>query len=123
MNDEARRKLTTYRVQKAFGKKSNVYQIEKVVCDTVLDTYHATVNPINHAGVGTLWCDCPGFRRQNYAKDKHKHVILVMDFQSRGEPVGATYTIEGTGQRAVIKYLIKDDEGHVVNMVLAGSSS
>ncbi len=110
MNDDEKRECITYRIRKDFGPKSNVYRIDKVICELEVECYHVTINPINDAGVGTLWCDCPGFRRQTYDKTKHKHVVLAFDFRKRGEPEGAVYTIEGTGRTAEVIFLRSDDE-------------
>ncbi len=106
--EEEAREAITYRICKDFGEKSNVYRIDKIICETVADSYHVTIHP-NRPG-GTLreqdvWCDCMGMRRQTYPHTQHKHVVLALDFIERGLPGGATYTIIGTGKNAKIKFL------------------
>ncbi len=108
--DEQKRAMTTYVVTKDFGKKSDVYRIVKLRIGVELDMYHVTI----HFRGGKLldkdvWCDCPGFRRQNFDKVEHKHILLVLDYiLDRGSPESATYTIVGTGKNAKIKFLDKE---------------
>ncbi len=105
MNDDEKRELTIYRIQKDFGDKSNTYRIDKLVACVETSNYHIQINPINDAGVGTLWCDCQGFRRQKFDKTKHKHIRIGFDYIARGRPEWAEYTIEGTGANAKIEFL------------------
>ncbi len=104
MNDDEKRECITYRIRKDFGPKSNVYSIGKIICEIEVDCYHVTLGTPD-----ALWCDCPGFRRQTYDKQQHKHVVLAFDFRERGEPEGAVYTIEGTGRTAKVIFLRSDD--------------
>src|SRR5690606_36708698 len=56
------------------------------------DTYDVTIGPGDR-----LYCNCLGFRRQTYAKELHKHVLLVQKYREMGEPVGAMYKLEADG--------------------------
>ena len=106
LTDAERRELTTYVVEKDFGKKSDVYRITKMVIGVEVDSYHCTVKLRNgQLHDKDIWCDCPGFRRQNFAKIEHKHIMLVLNYMERGEPTSATYTIVGTGKNAKIRYM------------------
>lgn len=107
LTDAERRELTTYVVEKDFGKKSNVYKITKMVIGVEVDSYHCTVKltPTGRIIDDNIWCDCPGFRRQNFAKIEHKHIMLVLNYMERGEPTSVTYTIVGTGKTAKIRYM------------------
>ena len=44
---------------------------------------------------GKVWCSCLGFRRQNYPKPEHKHILLVKLFKKLGEPPGQGFAMEG----------------------------
>ena len=104
MTDDEKREATTYRVQRAFGKKSNVCQIDKLVMGVEVDQYHVTIKMEGRATLD-LWCDCPGFRRQNFPKIEHKHVKLALDYQKREHPKWAEYTIHGAGKNTEIEFL------------------
>jgi hypothetical protein len=97
---ELAREVTIYRIQEDFGKNSGTYRIDKVVACVEMDTYHVQLKPEKDP-----WCDCMGFRRQNFEKDKHKHVVLARDYVSRGKPEWAEYTIKGTGHMAQIEFI------------------
>ncbi len=94
---------TLYRIKK-FGK--NTYHIQKLVCAVEMEDYQITIG-----GVGVnqtnLWCNCPGFRIQQFPKIQHKHIKIGLDYRERGEPDWAEYRMTGTGKNAVIKF-IKD---------------
>lgn len=92
---------TIYRIKK-FG--TNTYHIAKLVCAVELDAYQITINPIRENGMGTLWCNCPGFRIQQFPKDQHKHIKIGMDYIARGEPEWAEYRMTGTGKNAKIHF-------------------
>ncbi len=102
---ELARDVTLYRIQKDFGDKSNTYRIDKLVACVEMDTYHIQINPIRENGIGTLWCDCQGFRRQKFAFDKHKHILIGFDYIERDTPEWAEYTIKGTGVNAKIRFI------------------
>ena len=105
--DEQLREMTTYVVIKDFGKRSDVYRISKMRIGVELDVYHVTIK--FKGGMlcdEDVWCDCPGFRQQNFDKIMHKHILLVLDYvEARDTPESATYTIIGTGKKAKIKFL------------------
>ena len=105
--DVERREMTTYVVQETFGVKANAYRIGKMVIGVEVDSYHVTINFMGGRLLDKdVWCDCPGFRQQNFDKVKHKHVLLVLDFiLDRCKPKSATYTIIGTGKNARIKFI------------------
>lgn len=105
--DEQLRAMTTYVVVKDFGKKSDVYRIAKMRIGVELDVYRVTIKfKGGKLRDEDVWCDCPGFRQQNFDKIKHKHILLVLDYVlDRSVPESATYTIIGTGKNAKIKFL------------------
>ncbi len=111
--DDEIRAMITYVVIKDFGKKSNAYKITKLQMGVELDNYHCSVRYIDELEGAAVWCDCPGFRRQKFDKMQHKHIMLVLDYQKRGEPTSATYTIIGTGRNAKIKFLRQMEESNV----------
>lgn len=41
-----------------------------------------------------FYCDCPGFRRQKYDSQSHKHIKLVKEFIRQGEPTGRVYALD-----------------------------
>lgn len=95
--------MTIYRVQKDFGRGSDVYRVTKLVIGVPTDVYHVT-HP--HIGVNREpFCDCPGFIRQKFDKDRHKHVRIVRDYISRGEPTYADYRFIGAGKSTKIRFL------------------
>lgn len=112
-SDEEKREMMTYVVIKDFGKKSHVYRITKMMMGVELDKYHVTIKfRGGKLRDEDVWCDCPGFRRQNFDKVKHKHILLVLDYLlDRCAPESATYTIVGTGKKAKIKFLEAKEAG------------
>ena len=97
-----------YRIN-AYGRNS--YNIKKVVMDVEVDDYQITIKPLwADDTVGTLWCNCHGFRIQQFPHAKHKHILLGFDFQSRGEPEWAEYRMTGTGKKAKIHF-VRDSNG------------
>ena len=54
----------------------NMYVVSK--CDpntrAVLDSYQVTIRG-NIENEKEIWCNCPGFRMQQYNKALHKHVL------------------------------------------------
>ena len=102
--DEDTIAATLYRINK-YG--NNQYLIKKLICGVEMEDYHITINPLRDNGMGTLWCNCPGFRIQRFPHDQHKHIKIGFDYQKRGEPTWAEYRMTGTGAKAVIRF-IKD---------------
>lgn len=94
---------TKYRIIKVGD--SNRYKIVKTIMEVETDFYSIQINPIRENGMGTLWCDCPGFRIQRFPHDKHKHILLGMDYIARGEPEWADYRMTGTGAKAKIHFI------------------
>lgn len=114
MNDDEKRELTIYLIRKDFGPKSNTYRIDKIVACIEQECYHVTYKPNGPAGTlreQDVWCDCQGFRQQNFDKTRHKHVMLVTDYVSRGAPAWAEYNIIGTGKDAKIEFLRSAPDG------------
>lgn len=111
LQDEETREATTYVVQETFDKRAQTYLIRKIIMEVEADTYHVTIKPTSTGRIldDNVWCDCPGFRRQTYAKIAHKHIMLVLDYIAHGTPKTATYTIIGTGRKAKIKFLRGDN--------------
>ncbi len=97
------REATVYRIQK-WGK--HTYQIDKLIMEVEVEQYHLTVK-MQGRDTLDLWCDCPGFRIQQFPKIEHKHIKIVLDYQKRDEPKWAEYRISGTGKKAQIKF-VKD---------------
>lgn len=50
----------------------------------------------------SVYCNCMGFRRQTYAKELHKHVLLVELFRKLGEPIGQLFAIDSVGNPRVV---------------------
>lgn len=94
-----------YRIRK-FG--TNSYTIVKSVMDVVTEDYQITLKsdgPRGDIREVDVWCNCPGFRIQQFPKLLHKHILLGIDFQSRGEPEWAEYRMTGTGKKAKIHFM------------------
>ena len=94
-----------YRINK-FGLNS--YNIHKLVMDVRTEDYQITLKPNGPGGEMRevdLWCNCPGFRIQQFPKIQHKHIKIGLDFQSRGEPEWAEYRMTGTGKKAKIHFM------------------
>ena len=89
---------TIYRVQKDFG--GSAYRVSKRVIDVEMEVYH-----VSFTNAGDPWCDCPGFHRQLFAKEKHKHVRAVRDYIARGKPDYADYQFTGVGKHTKIKHI------------------
>ena len=112
LSDEEKREATTYLIQKAFGKSDikGVYRIGKMVMGVEVDNYHVTIKETT-GGLSNLWCDCPGFRNQQFPKIEHKHVKIALAYREQGEPEQAVYTINGTGKTAKIRFLRSSENG------------
>lgn len=89
---------TVYRVQKDFGGAA--YRVSKRTIDVELEAYHVTFNKADEP-----WCDCPGFFRQKFAKERHKHVRAVRDYIARGEPDYADYRFTGFGKNTKVRHI------------------
>ena len=99
--------VTFYRI-KRFG--ANTYHIAKEVCGVEIESYQITISPIRDNGIGTLYCNCPGFRIQQFPHERHKHILLGFDYQKRGEPEWALYRMNGTGSKAKIHFVGDSNE-------------
>ncbi len=88
---------TIYRVQEDLGGKA--YRVAKRILDVEMEVYHVTIRD------DVVWCDCPGFRRQKFAKMKHKHVRAVLDYIARGKPYYANYLFIGVGKHTKIRWI------------------
>lgn len=109
-HDRRRQEATVYRVEEDFGKRSGIYRLSKRTLDVELDVYHVTYKPATGDDEAHIWCDCPGFKRQKFAHDRHKHVRAVKDFIKRGSPKHAEYRFIGAGKNTKIKFVRKVDE-------------
>ena len=98
--EQEKLEATTYTIFRTGDQRQRHYQINKVICGMVIDTYWVQLK-----GARECYCDCMGFRRQNFPKMEHKHVKIAIDYSARGEPKDAKYTIEGTGHSATVTYL------------------
>ena len=58
-----------------------------------LEQYDVTVPQVSTAD--KVFCNCMGFRRQNYDKKDHKHIRLVIEFIKHLEPAGRVYRLDG----------------------------
>lgn len=96
LQDEESIAATLYRIKKIGG---TAYLIQKYVCSVEMEDYQVDIKR------DEFWCNCPGFRIQNFPKIDHKHVKIALDFQSRGEPIWAEYRMTGTGKKAVIHFV------------------
>ena len=94
---------TTYTIFRTGSRNKRHYQVDKMVMGVKLDTYWVQLN-----GRDEVYCDCPGFRRQGFAKIEHKHIKIAVDFSYRNEPANAIYKIEGTGAKAQIHFISGD---------------
>jgi len=81
-----------YVVQKREGDHYNINKVRKDDPKKILDSYGLTIKR-KKDGTWDLWCDCMGFRRQNYPKIEHKHVRIIIDYLERGQPEWAEYSI------------------------------
>ena len=90
---------TVYRVQEDFGRGSGVYRIAKRTIDVEVEVYHVQI------GKDTVWCDCPGFRRQKFDVEQHKHIRAARDYISRGSPEYIDYRFLGAGKNTQIKFV------------------
>lgn len=89
--------MTTYTIWRTGDKCRRHYQLNKMVMGVVVDEYWVE---LKHR---TVYCNCPGFQRQQFPKIEHKHVKIAQDFHDRGEPMDAIYKIHGTGAKATIE--------------------
>lgn len=91
--------MTTYTIFRTGNAQQRYYQVNKMRLGVRLDEYWVQLRGNN------VFCNCPGFRRQNFPKIDHKHVKIAQDFSDRGEPVDAEYKIVGTGAEAQIEVI------------------
>ncbi len=91
--------MTTYTIWRTGTSMQRHYQINKLVIGVVMDNYWVQLKSRE------VYCNCPGFQRQNFPKIEHKHVKIAQDFHDRGEPANALYKIHGTGAKNTIEYL------------------
>lgn len=56
--------------------------------DTFTDRYDLIVPNGGDCAEEDLWCDCPGFRVQQYSKHLHKHVRIVVHFCEEHDALG-----------------------------------
>lgn len=94
--------VTFYRVQEDLGGRA--YRVVKRVMDVETDIYHVTIKDDD------IWCDCPGFRRQKFALERHKHIRVVRDYIKRGCPTWAEYNFRGSGKTTKIKFARSSDD-------------
>ena len=111
MTKDEKLEATTYRI-KCWG--ANSYQIDKLIMGVEVEQYQLTIKAEGRASLD-LWCNCPGFRIQQFPKIEHKHIKIALDYQSRGEPTWAEYTITGTGKKAEIKFIGDSSENGSAN--------
>ena len=102
--DRRRQEATVYRVERDLGPHGSVYRVAKRTLDVEVDVYHVTYKEALN-GDAEVWCDCPGFRRQKFAKEKHKHVRAVKDYLKRGKPDYADYAFRGVGKHTKIRFI------------------
>lgn len=91
---------TTYRVEKDLAKGFDIYRVSKRVLDEEVEFYHVTLKE-----GAEPFCDCPGFVRQKFDRNKHKHVRVVRDYISRGSPTWCDYKFKGAGKDTKIRFL------------------
>ncbi len=97
-----------YRINK-YGEHS--YNIVKTVMDVEMERYQISIkSTVGEVLDADLWCNCQGFRIQQFPKHQHKHILLGLDFQSRGEPAWAEYRMTGTGKKAKIHFMGDSNE-------------
>ena len=88
---------TTYRVQET-GKREGSYSILKLIMGVEVDKYYVS---LRHTDKGLeTYCSCMGFNMQTYPHSEHKHVKIVSDYVTRGQPDWAEYKIIGAGRKA-----------------------
>ncbi len=92
--------MTTYSIWRTGNQCQRHYQLNKMVMGVVTEQYWVQLK-----GSSTVYCNCPGFQRQQFPKIEHKHVKIAQDFSDRGEPNKALYKIHGTGEKNTIEYL------------------
>ncbi len=93
---ELEREATIYVVcQQTFGISGNYY-IHKLVDDESKDTYSVTLHDNNKG----MFCNCPGFVIQKYAKIDHKHIQMVLAYKAAGEPSSVSYRL-GKGNKVI----------------------
>lgn len=98
---QQRQEMTTYTIWRTGGPNDHRFQINKLVIGVETgDSYWVELKPGKDP-----FCNCPGFIRQTYAKEKHKHVALARDYVSRGEPDKALYKIHGAGKDYQLEYM------------------
>jgi hypothetical protein len=100
MNKKEIEEATTYHIFRTGNNHQRHYQIDKLVMGVKVENYWVQLK-----GSKECYCDCPGFRRQSFAKMEHKHIKMAIDFSERGEPKDAEYRIVGTGAKSIIKYV------------------
>jgi hypothetical protein len=96
-----------YTVREMVGGKGLApehYEVSKFVDDAQPeDVYDVTFGP----NVGQIYCNCLGFRRQNYPKPLHKHIRLVRLWIQRGKTPGETFAIEPDGEPVYHKNILE----------------
>lgn len=87
---------TLYRIIKLTNTS---YRIKKYICGVEMEDYHVDIKR------DEFWCNCPGFRIQQFPKIDHKHIKIALNYQRRGEPAWAEYRMTGTGKKAQIHFV------------------
>ncbi len=90
---------TKYRISRVVAHS---YRIVKTIMGVETDAYSIQIKTAHGADV---WCDCPGFRIQQFPHAQHKHIMLGMDYIARGEPEWVDYRMTGTGKNATIHFI------------------
>jgi len=95
---------TIYRVQRDLGQMG-IFRVSKRIMDVDVESYHVTLKENT-----PVFCDCPGFVRQKFNPEKHKHIRVVKDYLARGAPAWADYRFRGAGKDTKIRFLESSDE-------------
>jgi len=98
--DAEKLEATRYTIWRTGNAHQRHYQINKIIMGVTVDRYWVQLK-----GSKECYCDCMGFRRQNFPHMEHKHVKVAMDFHDRGEPKDAEYRIHGTGSKTEVEFL------------------
>lgn len=82
--------------------RDNYFTITKTLRGAFCEEYQVQLTErIDDEGNRIVWCNCPGFLMQKYAKVDHKHVKLAIDFVDRGEMPNAVYKLEAKTNRLI----------------------
>ena len=84
------REATTYVVSQQTLGITGFYYIQKLMNEEKTDLYRVTKFESTEK---KMWCDCPGFVIQKYAKIDHKHIQMVMAYQKLGSPASVIYKL------------------------------